>query len=132
MYLNSLFFKLHPLYTYIIEKMSDFVSRQAKKERKERDLYSRLLRRSRKERAAPYPRESPRRVLAHQTTSQPVRSSQSVEIIEEAREETDPVGTGTNREDSSILTEAGTSQKRKREDDGILNNFINYIRIYSK
>ena len=93
--------------------MSDFLHRQARKERKEREFYTRFLG-IRRERAAPYPRESPRR-------STPMGQVPVTEQTEEG-EAGAPRGSDAPQAPQPEISEIPTTDrssppKRRREDD---------------
>ena len=90
--------------------MSDFLHRQARKERREREYYTRLLG---IRRAAPYRRESPRR----STPTGPEQTSNLIDLTSPALGEGEA---GASRESDAPQAQPEISeipQKRRREDD---------------
>jgi hypothetical protein len=97
--------------------MSDFLLRQARKERKERQYYTRVLG-IRRERPAPYRRESPRRSTPTgqvQTTDQ----SSAIDVTSATLGEAGASDAPQGQAEISEIPNVGRSspQKRRREDD---------------
>ena len=96
--------------------MFNFLSCQARKERKEREFFSRFLGGPRRERAGPYSRESPHRnAQTSETLTErrpPEESSQSRQSVgEEAN-----ITSITGEEGASVSGDTET-RKRNREDE---------------
>jgi hypothetical protein len=110
----------------LICNMSDFLSRQAKKERKEREYFSRILAGSNKgkARASPYPKESPRRRTqttegVEGSTAQGAGTISEPLVIPDENTQTVAGSTETTQMTGSSQSQPSSLGKRKRDDEGI-------------
>ena len=107
----------------LICNMSDFLSRQAKKERKEREYFSRILADSNKGkvRVNPYPKESPRKWTQTTETSASAEGStvQGAGTISEPLVISDKnMQTVTGSTETTTDSSHSSLGKRKRDDEG--------------